>query len=158
MIRAPKVQHSLAKIFGEMPDEGLSTAEILAKIRKEYKDDIESDRIDLEGIGIIHLIGQRYSKSTNATPNFDPNLFGEYDVPHMLYVRTGAGRNRVMKQISHITCEEAQLHSVKLTKLITKKNPANNEFVRLAADMKASGAKPDETIGDWWASRNRQKK
>jgi hypothetical protein len=158
MIRAPKVQHSLAKIFGEMPDDGLSTAEILSKIRKEYKDEVLSDRIDLEDIGIIHLIGQRYSKSTNATPNFDPNLFGEYGVPRMIYVRTISGRKRVMKQIDHVTYEEAQLRVIKLTNTITKNNPANDEFIRLTADMKASGARADETIGDWWASRDRKKK
>ncbi|HEY1941528.1 MAG TPA: hypothetical protein VGH40_05330 [Roseiarcus sp.] len=152
-VHAPRVRAKLAEIIGRLPSEGMTTAKIIESLKKEYPEDVMADRDDLMEVALFRIVSQIGSRHSNATPNLEPDLFGNYSVQPTIYVtiQNADGPQRVMKSIGDVTLDEAERYIAEHRRPVAAIAKDVKEFVRMIGDFKASGASPKDKVGDWWA-------
>jgi hypothetical protein len=155
MIHAPKIRNYLVEIIGNLPSDGLSTATIISQLKTLHPDAIKDEQADLIEAALTRIVSQIGARHSNATVNIEPDLFGKYGLPPTLYVTviTDSGPEKRMKNVQDITLEESERLVAENSTPRTRTPERIKRMAKLVKDLRASGAKPDQKIGDWWASK-----
>jgi hypothetical protein len=132
----------------------MSTVKMVIALKAKCPKEITADRADIIDIGLMRIASQVASRRAKSNSDVNLALFEEFDVQPLIFVTvaTENGLTRVAKKLGDVTYQEAERHAGEVRRPVVRGN-ANKEFVRLTEAMKASGAKPIETIVEWWAAK-----
>jgi hypothetical protein len=138
-----------------LPSAGLTTSRIVSDLKTKHPDIINSESSELTDIALIRIVSQIGARRSTASENVYPDLFGEYGVQPTVYitVKVDGAYEKILKHVTDLTIAEAAEYATEHGRQIKSTSATAKEIGRMADDAKASGAKLNDTIGGWWATK-----
>jgi hypothetical protein len=155
-VRAPKLRNVIADVLRQLPDGGLRTSQIVSDLIKNNVDQINAEGPDLVEIALVRIINQVASRRSNTSSEVELDLFGEYHLPPMIAVGP-IGQDKTIKRMENATFEELKQYAEE--HIMPRGGPTKQvlEIKRLVDTAEAAGAKPENTVADWWKTQSPKK-
>jgi hypothetical protein len=153
---APYVKNALAKLTGI----GLTTEQIVARLKKDNPKAIEDDKDDLIDIALTKLVNQVGLLQSGSVTEAQLEMFHEYSFQKRLHVvvETPTGPIKIWKSSATVSTEEAARYiSDRLRPSVRRLSSRAKELQRFLDECNASSALPGTKLLELWLAAKKKK-
>ncbi len=155
-VRAPKLRNVIADALRRLPNGGLRRSQIVTELMRNNVDNINAEGPDLVEIALVRIINQVVSRRSNTSSEVERDLYDQYHLPPMIAFGP-VGQDKTIKRMENATFEELKHYAEEHIIPSSGATKQALEIKRLVDTAEAAGAKPDNTVGDWWKAQSPKK-
>jgi hypothetical protein len=155
-VRAPKLRKVIADALRHIPNGGLRRSQIVTELMMNNVDNINAEGPDLVEIALVRIINQVVSRRSNTSSEVERDLYDQYRLSPMIAIGP-VGQDKTIKRMENATFEELSKYAEEHIIPSSGATKQALEIKRLVDTAEAAGAKPENTVGDWWKTQSPKK-